>query len=167
MNLSLDKVLPISVKYKGIRFKHYSMKENEYFYVEKGIIHSNCGKTISDYDISQGWEFYSIYKVGQTLRVTKATNVLGYYTAECLTFTPPLTVILTNVDPFVLYGICYYNGELGKVILFTKKKKDKFEIINTHPSFEDAVSSKEWLKSKTSKNPQELEIKDEKTLGNL
>ena len=116
---------------------------------------------ISDYDISHGWEFYSIYKVGQTLRVTKATNVLGYYTAECLTFTPPLTVILTNVDPFVLYGICYYNGELGKVILFTKEKKDKFEIINTHPSFEDAVSSKEWLKSKTNKNPQELEIKDE------
>lgn len=162
MDLSLDKVLPISVKYKGIRFKHCNMKENEYFYVEKGIIHSNCDKMISDYDISHGWEFYSIYKVGQTLSVTKATNVLGYYTAELFTFTPPLTVILTNVDPFVIYGICYYNGELGRVTLLTKEKKDEFEIINTYSSFEDAVSSKEWLKSKTNKNPQELEIKDQK-----
>lgn len=160
MNLSLDKVLPISIKYKGIRFKHCSMKENEYFYVEKGIIHNNCDKMISDYDISYGWEFYSMYKVGQTLSVTKATNVLGYYTYERLTFTPPLTVILTNVDPFVIYGICYYNGELGKVTLRTEEKKDEFEIINIYPSFEDAVSSKEWLKSKTNKNPQELEIKD-------
>lgn len=161
MDLSLAEALEITKKHHGMCFRHKSMDENEYFYIKyidnKPVIYNDLSKSILNYDIDNGWECCSRYKIGQIIEAREVNELLGY-DVKHLDFNPRLTIALTNVDDFdVIHGICYYNGKLGNVSLPTENWA-YFHITNEYDSFEDAIASEEWLESKSRKNIQDLEI---------
>lgn len=162
MDLSLTEALEITKKHHGMCFRHKSMDENECFYIDyihdEAIICNNLNKSILNYNINNGWECCSRYKIGQIIEAQEVNELLGYNVRH-LSFNPRLTIVLTNVDDFdIIHGICYYNGKLGNVSLSTENW-GYFHITNEYDSFEDAIASKEWLESISRKNIQDLEIK--------